>query len=663
MNITDPLVLRNDVVLVPVAELPPDVRAKIDFDDGDYTVSRMHGRMPSQIIDPETASLLQLFREPTTIVEAVIRNSRALAKDPQIWLDELLPHIGGFLRSGVLVPNEERAVHEMKPQLDAGSFVDGWQVVRCVNLIEDSEIHRVRKGNVDGALKIARQPGPFEGSVFDNEAAVLTHLAGRATAPRLLAQGMHNERPYLVIEWCDGTDSGAATQYARHDRAALLAICVTIADAYAALHDANVIHADVHPRNILIDNTRVRLIDFGLSRVVDSSRTLMPRGGMYYFFEPEYLASLYGPRQLPATHAGEQYALAALLYLILTGKHYLEFRFDREEMMRQSREDAPLPFSARGVAPWPEVEAILQRALSKDPSARFPDLRTFANALRGARYEVPDVSTALIDEELATLDYPIAPFASVNYGGAGAALGVLHIAEARGDAKLLALAEVWQTRGAQFIDDRNGWYNDDEDIPEAMIGKVSPYHTVSGLHAVAALIAYARADTTAQRRAARAFVAASSQASEQIDLTLGRCGTLLAAALLFERGSDEVRALGFETLRDVWTKLDALPPIANQPRETYLGTAHGWSGYLYATLRWCAATSSPLPVEFIARLEQLATMRVARGRGAWWPRTVGGTSQDMMAGWCNGAAGHVFTFTAAFDLMRDARWLDVAREA
>ncbi|HEX7829405.1 MAG TPA: lanthionine synthetase LanC family protein, partial [Thermoanaerobaculia bacterium] len=61
--------------------------------------------------------------------------------------------------------------------------------------------------------------------------------------------------------------------------------------------------------------------------------------------------------------------------------------------------------------------------------------------------------------------------------------------------------------------------------------------------------------------------------------------------------------------------------------------------------------------------EQLAAMRVARGRGAWWPRTVGGTSQDMMAGWCNGAAGHVFTFTAAFDLMRDARWLDVAREA
>lgn len=660
MNITDPLVLRNDVVLVPVAELPPDVRAKIDFDEGDFTVSRLHGRAPSQIIDPETASLLQLFREPTTIVDAVIRNSRQLAKDPEVWLDELLPHIGVFLRNGVLVPNDEREASELKPLLAPGSLVDGWETIHCVSLMEDSEIHRVRRDGIDGALKISRQPRSFEHSVFDNEAFVLAHLDGRATAPRLHAAGMHEGCPFLILEWCSGADSGVATQYARHDRAALFAICVSIAEAYAELHDAGVIHADVHPRNVMIDGARVRLIDFGLARVTDSDRMLMPRGGMYYFFEPEYLASLYGPAQLPASHAGEQYALAAMVYLILTGKHYLEFRFDREEMMRQSREDPPLPFAARGVAPWPEVESILQRALSKDPSARYPNVRMFVEALRAIRYEVPEVSTALVDEELAALDYPLAPHASVNYGAAGAALGVLRIAEARGDATLLAKAEVWQTRAAQFTNDRTGWYNEDDEMPESMIGPISPYHTAAGLHAVAAMIAWSRADGTALKRATRNFMLASSQPCEQIDLTLGRFGTLLVSALIF---NDDLRAFGDATMHELWSRLDALPPIAQQKRETYLGIAHGWSGYLYATLRWCLASSTPLPASFIARLEQLAALRIARGRGAWWPRTLAGTMNDMMPGWCNGAAGHVFTFTTAFAATHDARWLQIARDA
>jgi len=667
MNITDPLVLRNDVVLVPVASLPPEVRAKIDFDEGDYTVSRLHGRMPSQIIDPETASLLEIFREPTTIVDAVIRNSRDLEKDPHAWLDELLPHIGVFLRNGVLVPDGQREEREMKPHVDAGDDIEGWIAVRCINLIEDSEIHLVQKDHVAGALKIARQERPYEGSVFENEAIVLTQLDGRGGAPHLIAQGMHEGRPYLVIEWCTGADASIATSYSRHDRAALLAWCVSIADAYAELHDAQVIHGDVHPRNVMIDGATVRLIDFGLSRIDGSSRPLMPRGGMYYFFEPEYLASLYGPSQLPASYAGEQYALAAMIYLFLTGKHYLEFRFDREEMIRQAREEAPLPFARRGVAPWPEVERILQRALSKNPAQRYPNMRAFADALRTVHYEVRHVATELIDEELDALSrddaYPTAPHASVNYGAAGAALAMLRIAEARGDARLLAHAEVWQSRGAELVGVHDGWYNEDEQIPMAMIGSVTPYHTAAGLHAVAALIAYARADTTAQKRAARQFVAASSQPCEQLDLTLGRSGSLLVAALLIERDCDDVRPFGDATLHEIWSKLDPQPPLAHQPTDTFLGVAHGWSGYLYAALRWCLATSTPLPTSLVARLHELAAMRIARGRGAWWPRTLGGTMHDMMPGWCNGAAGHVFTYTAAFDATRDSRWLDVAREA
>jgi hypothetical protein len=671
MNITAPLQLRSDVMLVPVTQLSAEVRAKIDCEESDFAVSRLHGRMPSQVIDHETASLLQHFRQPISIADAVIRNSRELSKDPRVWLDELLPAIGIFLRNKVLAPiGEAEEEAEMRPRLDAGMRAGEWEVVRCVNLIEDSELHRVRRDGVDGALKISRTTMPLDGSVFGNEVAVLRHLDDVPCVPRLLDHGVHEGRPWLVEEWREGVDAGAATSYARHDRAALLALSLRIAEAYAALHARQVIHADVHPRNVLITPDAVTLIDFGLSRIDGSALQPMPRGGMYYFFEPEYLDSLYGPSQLQATYAGEQYALGALLYLIITGKHYLEFRLDREEMMRQSRTEAPLPFAERGVPPWPEVEAILRRALEKEPARRFASVREMADALRAvheaASEELPPLDDALVGEELAALEsadaYPIAPHASVNYGAAGAAMGLLRIAEARGDARLLALAEVWRSRAAAYVGVREGWYAEEHDIPETMIGTVTPYHTAAGLHAVAAMIAWARADSTAQQRALRELVAASSGPCASIDLTLGRSGTLLACAFLTERDRSCL-LLGQRVLHEIWSQLDALPPLAQQPRETYLGMAHGWSGYLYATLRWCRAAGSELPASVERRLHELAAQRVARGRGAYWPRTMAGGLHDMMPGWCNGAAGHVFTWTAAFDALRDPRWLDLARDA
>ncbi len=648
MNIVgDPLVLRRDVVLVPVTELSAEVRAKIEYDDGDYALSRLHGRMTSQIIDGETASLLELFREPITIVRAVMRNSRALAKDPQRWLDELLPHIDSFLRNKVLVPAGEEEEQETKQLVASGAKVGEWDVVYTVNVMEDSEIHRVRRNDVDGALKISR--GGADGLIA-NEAEVLRWLDG-GVAPRLLDSGEHEGHPWLVLEWCEGTDAGTAGRYGAHDRGAVLALCTSIANAYAELHARQVIHSDVHPRNIIVAPDRsVRIIDFGLSRIDGVSQRIMERGGMYYFFEPEYFAS-----GLPASYAGEQYGLAALLYALIAGEHYLDFRYEREEMIRQTMTESPLPFTARGIPPWPEVEAILFRALSKKPAERFASMREFADALAAVRFEdetpLSEEARAFAERELASLEYPLAPRASVNYGLAGAALGMLRVACVRSDPKLLARAEVCRSRAAQFIGDDEGWYEETE-APPSMIGAISPFHTAAGLHATAAMIAYARADATTQRIATQAFIEGSSAPCDSLDLTLGRAGTLLACGLLLPLGSD-VTALGRASLSDVWA----------QPWSDYLGVAHGWSGQLYATLRWCLASGDAPPGETRQRLHDLASKRVRRGRGAWWPRLAGSGVQDMMPGWCNGAAGHVFTFTAAYDLFREEELLRIAEEA
>jgi len=84
-----------------------------------------------------------------------------------------------------------------------------------------------------------------------------------------------------------------------------------------------------------------------------------------------------------ATPESEQFGIAVLAYLLLTGFHPIETPAVQDEMLRRIAERPPLPFAARGVAAWPQVEAVLARGLAAQPDRRFPDVsaltRSFAS--------------------------------------------------------------------------------------------------------------------------------------------------------------------------------------------------------------------------------------------------------------------------------------------
>lgn len=679
MNITEPFVLKNDIVLIPCAELTDDARRRITFDEGDYTLSHRHGRAFAQVIDGETAALLTLFREPRTIVDAVLENSRSLGKNPESWLDELLPHIGAFVSHRVLVPAGSEEEKEIRPRFESGAAFAEWKIVRCVSLIEDSEVYQLRRGDEVAALKIARTPDLQR--TFGNETAILRHLDGAAGAPRLLAAGTYEERPYAIVEWVAGVDCGVAAAQRRHDRASLIELCASIAAAYAALHERGVLHGDVHTRNVLFGE-RVSLLDFGYSRFA-AEPPRVGRAGLYYFFEPEYFAASREGASIAASAAGEQYAVAAMLYVLIAGEHYLDFRYDRGEMAGQVESGPPVPFAKRNVPPWPGVEQILFRALEKDPSRRHGSMAEMAALLAAARdaavreslaTPVSAEAHALLETTLQALSrggatfverYAGAPRASINYGAAGAAVGLLRIAETRGDAALLALADVWRSRAAALIGTGpDAYYNDERELTHETLGDVTPYHTESGIHAAAAMIAAAMGDRYTQARAMAAFLRASRRPCAELDLTLGRSGSLLAASMLLALDdTPELRAFGGETMREIWNELDAGPPIDAPEEKTYLGMAHGWAGYLYAALRWCAASGDAVPPRLVERLHEHAGQKTMKGRGAYWRTTVQSPPASIMPGWCNGTAGQVFLFTLAHRLLGEEQWLQHAELA
>jgi hypothetical protein len=685
--ITDPLVLPPDVVLAPVADLPEDVRRRLDPGRGDWAVTRPRTRSSSCLIDADAAALLEEFRSPRTIPEAVIRFSRARDTDPETVLTQAYPLLDRLLRSGFLVPEGAEEAEAILPSLFPGSEVAGFEVLACVQSLSDTELYQVRGEAGIAALKIERSPGQT-GDLFAREADVLSWLAGEV-APRCLGTGDADGRRWLAVDWYPGTNAGAAAADLRRtgDQAGLLALGRALLAAYARLHERGVVHGDVHARNVLVAaDGGLRLIDFGLSRregqLLETTRH--GRGGVGFYFEPEYARAVLEGRPVPdASPLGEQYAVAVLLSFLLTGAHYLDFRLAKDEMLRQIAEEPPLSFAEQGVEPWPEVEAVLARALAKEPGDRFASMAELAAALAAveppgapARSAEPSAAEALLTRTLERLepDGPLfreglsAPRASVNFGAAGLACGLYRIALAREDARLLSLADLWGAKAAGEAGEE-AWYKADTSLVPERIGRVSLWHTASGVHAVRALLAHVRADRREQRGAVSSFLqAVRAEPCPNPDLTLGRSGVLLAASLLLDTVESHpgLRELGDEVLAGLWEEVDRLPPIPNCFERPNLGMAHGWAGYLYSTLRWCRSAGRPLPAGIGKRLAELVGCAQPWGRGLRWkwqgegsdPRTV-----SSMPGWCNGSAGLVFLWTLAHRTLNEPSFWQLAEGA
>jgi len=679
MAITDPILLSPDVILVPVAELPEEVRRRLDPEEGDWAITHPRARTPSRLLEARSAELLEEFKAPRTIVDAVIRYSQARDLDPESTLVEAYPLLERMLAAGFLVAEGSGDSGGVAASLAPGARELGFEVLEAIQVLEDTEVHLVRRDRGAAVLKIERPAARGSAAAqLEREAAVLERLDGEI-APRLLGAGELDGRRWLALEWFPGVDAvtAAAELRRRGDRAGLLALGRAILAAYVRLHERGVIHADVHPRNVLVGRDgEIRLIDFGLSLHLEVPGA-PGRGGVAFYQEPEYAAALRSEEIPPAASAvGEQYALAALLYLLFTGTHTHDFKLAREEMLRQVAEEPPRPFES----PWPEAEAALARALAKDPGGRFPSAADFERALAAAgpsrspaRRSDSAAETLLsrvlervgIDGPLFRDGLPEPPRASVTYGAAGIACGLHRIAMAREDAEILSLADLWAAKAAA-VKGEEAWYRAGSRLVPENLGRVTPYHTASGVHAVRALIAHTLGDPGSQREAISAFLAAFGPCLNP-DLTLGRSGLLLVSALLLDLTAEpppELTALGDSLLAGLWEEIGEMPSVADCAGRPNLGMAHGWAGYLYASLRWCRSAGRPVPEALPGRLAELADQARPWGRGLRWRwYAENGGDVGSMAGWCNGSAGLVFLGTLAHRMLGEPRWRELAEGA
>jgi len=687
-----PLVLPQDISIIPLKELPENLRSQLGGDEDDFTVSRPRSRQTSKLVSAASAALIELFRKPLTIVQAVAIYSLGQKLNPEETLVEVLPILRQMIGAGFLFPQDAKDLEHIRPTLKSTSVFAGYHLSQCIQVLDDCELYLARStaGNF-AALKLARDGREkVLKPRLEREVMVLQKLDGQVS-PELIESGEAEGRPYLALTWCQGTDAASAGSELRStgDRAKLLHLLVNIAKAYTSLHRQGVVHCDVHPGNVLVARDgEVTLIDFGLADFIEGDAPAFPRGGVAFFHEPELAEALLNRRSPSrANPLGEQYSVAALLYLLATGHHYFDFSLESKAMLGQIIAEKPIPFQDRGLDPWPELEIILARALAKQAEQRYPDMASLVDAL--SSITVPPTKTLpfhdggcekLIRGMLDSLQtdgkwfregLDTGPSCSVNMGMAGIAYALYRMASARQDPQLLALADLWIGKTLRHQDSPDAFMNADLDVTPDTIGRSSPYHTASGPMVVWALLAHSVGNLVELELAQMGFLAAIDQPDLNRDLTLGTLGVVLTCALLLERSppanwplAEVLHTTGQERLDQVWAAVGSFASLETGDDWANLGIAHGWAGLLYTTLRWHVVTGAPISEGVPRRMAELFNCARPTSRGLSWPwRAEGGGGEATMSGWCNGAAGMVHLGCLAHRLLGNEFYLALAEGA
>jgi serine/threonine-protein kinase len=206
-------------------------------------------------------------------------------------------------------------------------------------------------------------------------------------------------RLYIAMALAGGSNLAQfITRQGRSSFAQMLTILKPIGQALDYAHNQGVIHRDLKPANILLDKQRGPLLsDFGFSRLIGlNSASLTLSGGIVG--TAAYIAPEVWENEA-ATAAADLYALGCIAYEVLTGR----VLFDGDTPMQIMRaHDRGAQFSAEALSHLPAgLSTVLQRALHREPSARYPSAAAFLHALQSVDQQTQDGQTAVEQANLA----------------------------------------------------------------------------------------------------------------------------------------------------------------------------------------------------------------------------------------------------------------------
>ena len=192
--------------------------------------------------------------------------------------------------------------------------------------------------------------------------------------------------PFIAMERLHGEALDACLDRQRVlSPAATVDTLLPVLSAVAAVHDAGIVHRDLKPANIFLATPRPgavvpKLLDFGIVKVLDRDANVARTETRTFLGTPHYTSPEQAMDSSSIDVRSDQWALGVILYECLTGSRPWREGPVLQVLFEITAADIAPPSSRRPTIPA-ALDAVVMRALTRDPSQRFPSVRALAAAL------------------------------------------------------------------------------------------------------------------------------------------------------------------------------------------------------------------------------------------------------------------------------------------
>ena len=272
--------------------------------------------------------------------------------------------------------------------LDPGTRLGPYEIRVLAGSGGMGEVYRGLDTRLNRTVAIKILPGrvatsPIRRARFEREARAVSRLSH----PHICAiydVGESDGVPFLVMEYIDGESLEQRLRVGRLRLAEALDLSIQIAAALCAAHEHDIVHRDLKPGNVMLADTGVKLLDFGIAKLLDeeespghdgATSTMPLTAEQRIVGTPNYMA----PEQLEGREIDQRadlFAFGALLYEMLTGRKAFEGSSAASITAAVLTADPPKLSSVLPDAAIPRtLDHIIRRALAKKPDERWQTAR------------------------------------------------------------------------------------------------------------------------------------------------------------------------------------------------------------------------------------------------------------------------------------------------